>query len=856
MLNLRSTFDLQKDVIQILERDYPAKGTEYSASSKVEGQVQIVHIERDGHILYEWKGTSETTSIGGYDPFTKQNKLLFTFDKEVCVISCSVNKERTLLAVSILQDKKRSAINKPLGAVSKCLTLLIEIHPINNTKVLKAVDSRVRVQFLYPHSDNTAVLESHLLLISEDSYIEQFHISLSTEEGYRVVIKNSDRLAKDRVAEDFTWAQWDTQAQRLFILVVTKQSCLKCIQFYPEHNFETLLEMPLVLPTNPTTTVRLVNFGYDHYQEEKKADEGLNMHILTSKRGSMCVCYSHPVRTTEEVSYTVAFVHRGYSKTFTVALEGAGAPLLNQMFCINLDFYVAVCLPGHYLHFINTRHPDLACHSLFLSGEDANIYSLNPNSTVLSLSEAMVLDVQAGKVFKASISQSSLLELLYKSRQDCHILAALHCAVIYLSSDADVELEIMRWMCDNVTRLGHFDHVQEFLLASLYGKIRLQSLCLDKVLPYTTMVHWEGEIPSVTCTTELLSQPVLREKARNLKGYWEELHWNMETMKYLDAVPNPRYKNNLISGEWTKLLAEMNAEEKKMSTQLRHVLENTKKVLSVVDTWCLDKRVVPLFQEEDNQQRVLIGLMVDKLREHLFRHVGHLGKKKIDTLVVNYVATLLELVRQILETMWIKYSLSFQVLCFKQQGSSAEWAVFHVMSKILEAAKGLCLPLPPGFHSLHTVLGVRCLPIHTFLLYIDHGVLHLTETFVTRLLKDLDNSEANEQLKFSIMNRLPESLGQKIYQLWDHPISSACIARNYVKNLLAKLQKKQSSYSTERERSFLQPEFLPLSYLAKTLSDVENQALNPFEEQENVDAHFVEEIALKQTFILMGFEEK
>ncbi|RXM32312.1 hypothetical protein EOD39_6228 [Acipenser ruthenus] len=64
----------------------------------------------------------------------------------------------------------------------------------------------------------------------------------------------------------------------------------------------------------------------------------------------------------------------------------------------------------------------------------------------------------------------------------------------------------------------------------------------------------------------------------------------------------------------------------------------------------------------------------------------------------------------------------------KQQGSSAEWAVFHVMSKILEAAKGLCLPLPP--------------------------------------------------------------------------------------------------------------------------------ALNPFEEQENVDAHFVEEIALKQTFILMGFEEK
>jgi len=33
-------------------------------------------------------------------------------------------------------------------------------------------------------------------------------------------------------------------------------------------------------------------------------------------------------------------------------------------------------------------------------------------------------------------------------------------------------------------------------------------------------------------------------------------------------------------------------------------------------------------------------------------------------------------------------------------------------------------------------------------------------------------------------------------------------------------------------------------------------ALNPFEEQENVDARFVEETALKQTLILLGFDQK
>lgn len=33
-------------------------------------------------------------------------------------------------------------------------------------------------------------------------------------------------------------------------------------------------------------------------------------------------------------------------------------------------------------------------------------------------------------------------------------------------------------------------------------------------------------------------------------------------------------------------------------------------------------------------------------------------------------------------------------------------------------------------------------------------------------------------------------------------------------------------------------------------------ALNPFEGQENVDAKFVEETALKQTMILLGLEDK
>ncbi|KAJ7983470.1 hypothetical protein DPEC_G00377940, partial [Dallia pectoralis] len=222
--------------------------------------------------------------------------------------------------------------------------------------------------------------------------------------------------------------------------------------------------------------------------------------------------------------------------------------------------------------------------------------------------------------------------------------------------------------------------------------------------------------------------------ARSLEGYWEELQWSSEMTKYFEAVPKPRFRTSQTMSDWTKLLATLKSQNMKSSSCPRHIEENTKKVLAMVDTWNLGQKMVPLFQEEDQHQRALTGLMVDKLKEHLNRHLPRLGKKNIDVMAVNYVAKLLELISQVLECVWTKYNLGPRVLCLTQLGSSADWDAFHVMTRILEATKTLCLPLPPGYHTLLAMLGARCLPRHTFLQYLDHGVLQLTETFVTHLM--------------------------------------------------------------------------------------------------------------------------
>ncbi|XP_027899108.1 gamma-secretase-activating protein isoform X2 [Xiphophorus couchianus] len=868
MLKLKEQFDLERDVVFDLLRKEASVCRVKEYSEDVD--TRILNIERDGSVLYSWKGATVTTRIGKYDPNTKQNKLLYTFDKQVCVSSCTLNKEETLLAVSLAQNTSGQERLKP---ISKCLTLLIEIHPINNTKVLKAVDCRVKVQFLHQETETKSALESHLLLFAEDGYVDLYHVLLSKQEGYRVVISNPERLSRtaERLIEDFCWAQWDGHTQRLYCLTRKDRFVLRCIQFYPNQSCDTVFELVLKLPANAFHTVRFVSLGFDHYHVEKPEQELVRMQVFTNQNGSMCVCYSQPLTDKQELTYVMVLVHKDCSKRFRVSLgnDALNSDQLHPLF-IPIGYYMLVYLRGCFLHCINTRQQELLCHSLFLTGQDVNLGTRLQSDALTVMhkddeTSVRLLELASGSIHTAELSPAYLLQILRSdarprcpsSKTDSRRLAALHCLLVFMGDDPKLELKVVEWLCDNMNAFESFDQTQEFILASLFRICYKKSLGLDKVLPYSCLFEKKEvpacllELPGVLCTTELRVVPDIKGKATQLHGFWAELQWSTERTKCLNAVSNPRYRTSHIRVDWDKLRS-----ESKASSHVNHLEENTKKVLSVVDTWCLDKKLVPLFQEEDHQQRAFIGLTVDKLREHLNRYLPQLGKKKIDALVVNYVAKLLELIRHMLESAWLKYKLGPHALCLATKGGPAEWAVFHFMLRILESTRSLCLPLPPGYHTLFAVFAVRCLPHQTFLQYIDHGFLQLTETFVSRLMTDLDNSEANERLKFGVLKRLPEPMEQRIYHMWDHPVSSASISRDYVKTLLEKHNKNKGFVFTGRDKPGSRPEFLPLTYLAKMLSDIESQALNPFEEKENVDARFVEESALMQTLIQLGFEEK
>ncbi|XP_076220391.1 gamma-secretase-activating protein isoform X5 [Aptenodytes patagonicus] len=760
LLHLVAEFDLQRDVVPWLAaRGWAAAlGTSENSSA-----FYVVNVERNGKIIYTWKGNRRNTHIGLYDLQTKQNEHLYMFERDLRIISCSVNNERTLLAVSFRQYTEEERVSRLLQSVSKYLTLLIEIHPINNVRVLKAVDSCVRVQFLYPVEGRNTSTESHLLLVSEDKYIEQFDIHVVAEEEHKVVIQNSGQLPRARVADDLIWAQWDMMEQRLFYIIPKEsKSTLKCVQFYPDENFNSILESHLDISVNDTQ-LKLVNFGYDYCQDQDVASRSLNLRVFTSK-----------------------------------------------------------------------------------AGEDARIDVLQ-NCSIRSPLMSTVLDCHVGRMYAVSISDSALLQFLQNSKRDSERLAALHCALLCFQHTEDLEMQIIWWISENLSTCHSFDPIQEFIIASLYCRMCPETHSLDKLLPYTSLLDWIGIIPGVTCATDIISLPVL--EFQNPKGFWEKLNSNLESVKY--AEPHLHYHNNVLRREWRNLSEER--EERTTTAYLRNIFENARKVLAHLDTWDSEERLVPLFQEEDYQQQLLMGLMVAQLKDHLMRHLQYVGKKKIDQIVLDYVANLLNLVHRIMKEVWRRYQLHSCIFCFDERGSTGEFAVFHIMSRILEAANGMCMPLPPGFHTLHLGLGVRCLPLHTLLHYIDNGVLHLTETCVRKLLKDLDDSEKNEKLKFSIVMRLPEALGQKVCQFWNHPINANFIARKYVKLLLEKLGKRQRSRPMP-ERLSVPVEFLPLNYLTNMLAEIEKQGVQPHENQGHVNVRFVEETALKHTMTLLGLK--
>ncbi|XP_076769270.1 gamma-secretase-activating protein-like isoform X1 [Arvicanthis niloticus] len=150
--------------------------------------------------------------------------------------------------------------------------------------------------------------------------------------------------------------------------------------------------------------------------------------IFNNHTGSLCVCYSPKSDSRKEITYSVFYLHKGYRKTFTAAPGSADSQVTKGITFLNLGYWVAVYSPGHFLHFLNIRHPDLICHSLFLTGNN-KMAAVLPSSPLQSLPGSLILDCYSEKDYRATLDQSYLMRFLWNTRLDCEKMASVNCTL-------------------------------------------------------------------------------------------------------------------------------------------------------------------------------------------------------------------------------------------------------------------------------------------------------------------------------------------------------------------------------------------------------------------------------------------
>ncbi|XP_074050106.1 gamma-secretase-activating protein isoform X2 [Macrotis lagotis] len=106
LLQLSAAFDLHQDVAPWLAERLSGPKADLDPVENNYETLHVVNVERNGKVIYSCKDKKRNVFFGLYDLHTRKNEHLYTFEKDLQVVSCSVNREKTLL-VSFVQSAKQ-----------------------------------------------------------------------------------------------------------------------------------------------------------------------------------------------------------------------------------------------------------------------------------------------------------------------------------------------------------------------------------------------------------------------------------------------------------------------------------------------------------------------------------------------------------------------------------------------------------------------------------------------------------------------------------------------------------------------------------------------------------------------------
>lgn len=406
MIEVHKLFNLTEPINAFLS-DRRAKQRLPPTAVATQG-AHILSQEKDGCILYTWDDVTEwsegaiVTHFGLYNPILQQHQVIYIYSQRVHVVSCSVNRERTLMAFTVV--KREAGQSSPDRRIGKETYNAYIAELQAHRRVFSLNLERytfIKVQFLY--TDSTSDKETYMLVMLHKESIGLYKIPMGMAGSKGMAMIGQPKT--EHVAKKFVWCQWDAGSQQLFYIHLRhhgsedKQSLLSCLQFYSGAQHDAVLDVPLNFPFVHRSSGR-TNYA-DIPLHTGIPDPAVNLIVLAQSNGTFCICYQHHVHSSErkskssplprtsplqraspkspyqssptspdgennEINYYVCLVHHATTLHGCVSSIPANIVKKAMLTFSWLGDLIMVTLPGHFVHLLNVAIEFEPCHHILL----------------------------------------------------------------------------------------------------------------------------------------------------------------------------------------------------------------------------------------------------------------------------------------------------------------------------------------------------------------------------------------------------------------------------------------------------------------------------------------------------------
>ncbi|KAH9496359.1 hypothetical protein Btru_010715 [Bulinus truncatus] len=349
---------------------------------------RIINQEKGGTVIFVWNDVMKDrpdlnlTIFGIYEPETQKYSVLYTYEKKVKIVSCSVNQEKTLLAFSIAQSIDTS-VDKKQKVVFQAYLAELQSADKNVFSLNMERTTFIKVQFLYPDQHKQShSKDSEMLVFLHKESIGLYKIP-TARIGDRGIIM-SGQPKTEQVVRKFVWCQWDAQYQRLHYIQnvrldnsITVSHSVSTLQFNSGGKADVMISIPINFPFPYIRTADKPHYG-DIPFHSGIPELSLNIAVLTQSSGTFCLCYQKllPVHKSaqgsqagddcQNIEYYISMVHHAKTLYGCVSSLPKHVVIQKRLVFSWVGSYLLVMLPGYFVHLLNVGPSFEPCHHILL----------------------------------------------------------------------------------------------------------------------------------------------------------------------------------------------------------------------------------------------------------------------------------------------------------------------------------------------------------------------------------------------------------------------------------------------------------------------------------------------------------